>query len=323
MFIVQLWCWGAAAAAPTNYYAQAEGKRGADLRAALHGIVRGHHVVPYSSSTKLDTSDALKSLDADPADTNLVVLIYSGSNAPSASFGLSDGWNREHQWCDSYGLDGVEPAYSDLHNLRAIDSNVNSSRGNKYYAVSDTNSLGYRFPAFAEAPLCSTDSDSWQPPLFDRGNIARSLFYMAVRYTGDATNEPALVLTDDVSLIQSSNAYMGRLSTLLAWHEADPVDAAEALRNDLVYNWQTNRNPFIDHPEWVRLVFWPGLEVQRTTNGTRLSWPAEYRDAVVEVTTTLPGSWSTVTNVATSQSNRLNVLLPNATQPQFFRLRLP
>src|SRR6185436_7495091 len=118
--------------------------------------------------------------------------------------------------------DGVEPAYSDLHNLRAVDATVNSSRGNKYYDFSDTNSAGYKFPAHAEAPLCSTDSDSWEPPTFDRGNIARSLFYMSIRYTGDATNEPDLVLTDNTSLIQSTNAYIGKLSTLLAWHNAIP-----------------------------------------------------------------------------------------------------
>jgi hypothetical protein len=75
-------------------------------------------------------------------------------------------------------VDGIEPAYSDLQNLRAVDSNVNSSRGNKYYDTSDTNNPDYKFPAHAEAPLCSTDSDSWEPPLYDRGNIARSLFYM-------------------------------------------------------------------------------------------------------------------------------------------------
>src|SRR5258706_7359641 len=111
---------------PAGYYATDESKAGSELRQALHNIIRNHHVIPYSSSTKLDTSDSLKVLDANPADTNYVIEIYSGSNDLASAFGLTTGWNREHQWCDSYGLDGVEPAYSDLHNLRAVDSTVNS-----------------------------------------------------------------------------------------------------------------------------------------------------------------------------------------------------
>ena len=120
------------AAAPPGYYDQAQGKAGQELREALHAIVRNHRVIPYSSSSRIDTSDALKVLDRDLANTNYVVEIYSGSNAPVASFGLTTGWNREHQWPNSYGLDDVEPAFSELHNLRACDANVNSSRGNKY-----------------------------------------------------------------------------------------------------------------------------------------------------------------------------------------------
>ena len=71
---------------------------------------------------------------------------------------------REHQWPNSYAMDDRQPAYSDLFNLRAEDDNVKSARGNKYYDVSDMNSTSYRFPANPEAPLCSTDSDSWEPP---------------------------------------------------------------------------------------------------------------------------------------------------------------
>lgn len=135
----------AISAAPSAlYYAPAEGKTGAALRQALHGIIRNHNVIPYSSSTKLDTADALKVLDEDPANTNNVWLPYAQRSAPKSGFGLAAGWNREHQWCNSYGLDDVEPAYSDLHNLRAEDENVNSARGNKFYDVSDPSAVGYK-----------------------------------------------------------------------------------------------------------------------------------------------------------------------------------
>src|SRR3546814_14573384 len=81
---------------------------------------------------------------------------------------------------------------------------------------------------------------------------------MAIRYEGgrDAhtdQSEPDLELTDNRSLIvktSGSPAYMGLLSTLLAWHQADPPADAERGRNEVVYSFQGNRNPFIDHPHW-------------------------------------------------------------------------
>ncbi len=86
--------------------------------------------------------------------------------------------------------------------------------------------------------------------------MARSLFYMDVRYEGDRANEQDLKLTDAVTEISSSTNFMGRLQTLLAWHQTHPVDESERLRNDLIFqNYQGNRNPFIDHPEWVALIF--------------------------------------------------------------------
>lgn len=87
---------------------------------------------------------------------------------------------------------------------------------------------------------------------------------MAVRYDGDTggvtTNDPDLRLTDDETLVQSSSvnqpvAYMGVLSDLIAWHKADPVDIDERVRHEVVYTYQGNRNPFVDHPEWVVCTF--------------------------------------------------------------------
>lgn len=67
-----------------------------------------------------------------------------------------------------------------------------------------------------------------------------------------------MLLTEDTAQINSSSTYMGKLSTLLEWHQADPVEAAEQLRNDLIHSlYQTNRNPFVDHPEWINLTFAP------------------------------------------------------------------
>jgi len=318
----------ASATTPPGYYDGAQGKAGQELREALHAIVRNHKVIPYSSSSQTDTSDALRILDRSPVNTNDVVEIYSGSNAPAPSFGLTTGWNREHLWCNSYGLDDVEPAFSDLHNLRACDANVNSSRGNKYYDTTATNSSGYAFPAHAEAPLCSSDSDSWEPPLVDRGNIARALFYMAMRYTGDQPNEPALVLTEDTALINSASTSMGKLSTLLAWHQADPVDAAEEFRNDLVYGmYQTNRNPFVDHPEWVDLAFAPAytnrpvLNIAPAQSGMVLSWVATNQSTRLEYAMNPPAGWQELSVTPTLTNGQFLIRWTNAVPGVFFRLR--
>ena len=317
---------------PAGYYSAAEGKRGAELRVALHAIIRNHHVIPYSSSSPNDTSDALRELDEDPANTNNVLCIYSGKSEAKSTFGISGGWNREHCWCNSYGLDGVEPAYSDLHTLRPEDSNVNSSRQNKLYDVSDTNSLGYKFPAHVEAPLASADSDSWEPPPNVRGDVARAVFYMAVRYTGDHTNEPALFPTDWTGQITSSTNLMGRLSTLLQWHRADPPDARERQRNDRVFtSYQHNRNPFIDHPEWVDPAFAAVLTLARRTGeggvppgeGLILSWPAVYTNAVLESAISLATNWTALTNAPRFTGTNWLLALPTNAPPAFYRLRLP
>jgi endonuclease I len=313
---------------PAGYYTTAEGKAGHELREALHTIIRNHHSLPYSSSG-FDTSDALKILDQNPAETNSVSLVYNGFSALISSFGITAGWNREHQWPNSYGIDDVAPAYSDLFNLRACDATVNSSRGNKYFDFSDTNSASYRFPAHLEAPLCSTDSDSWEPRPSERGDIARAMFYLATRYTGDVPNEPELVLTDDVALINATNSYMGRLSTLLAWHAADPVDAAEQLRNDRIYAlYQTNRNPFVDHPEWVNLTFAPAhtnppvLTIAAQSNSVTLSWLATNQTSHLEFTTNLSGLWFTVTIPPTLTNGHFSIARPNTIPHAFFRLSI-
>lgn len=169
----------ALADAPAGYYDPALGLVGTALRGALHGIIDGHTVVPYSSSAT-DTSDALRVLDRDPANSANVLTIYSGISTAASGFATT--WNREHLWPNSYGLDSVQPAYSDLFNLRPELSGVNSSRGNLFYDTANPADPGYRVPGNANAPLTARDSDSWQPPVSVRGDIARALFYMDVRY---------------------------------------------------------------------------------------------------------------------------------------------
>jgi endonuclease I len=280
-----LWlAFAALAQIPPGYYAGTESLSGLPLRLGLHAIVRGHKVIPYSSGTRLDVSDALTVLDEDSQDTNRVRLLYGNTNTLKSNFGETTGWNREHSWPNSYGIDSEGPAYSDLHHLFACDANVNSSRGNKFYDRSWAGDGNLANPAHVEAVGSSTDRDSWQPPNDQRGNLARALLYMEVRYAGDVAGELDLELTDDLSLVTSTNRHMGRLTTLLCWHLLDPVDDRERQRNEGVFLLQTNRNPFVDHPEFVALVFGdpPRLNIQVGNGQVQLTWPSALEGQLLE-----------------------------------------
>lgn len=122
---------------------------------------------------------------------------------------------------------------------------MNSARGNKDFDNGGSPVAG--------APGNLTDDDSWEPADEVKGDVARMVFYMAVRYEGDDSFAD-LELNDRVS--NGSNPYMGRQSVLLEWNAEDPPDAFEQRRNQLIYDEiQGNRNPFIDHPEWADSIW--------------------------------------------------------------------
>ncbi|GMH95428.1 hypothetical protein TrST_g2569 [Triparma strigata] len=112
-------------------------------------------------------------------------------------------------------------------------------------------------PGVANAEAASDTSSNiyrWMPPAAVQGDIARAMFYMDVRYNGDDDPDlKDLVLSDCPS---KDDTKLGYLSELLRWHEADPVDSAEVARNSKVCeDYQGNRNPFVDHPEYVASIF--------------------------------------------------------------------
>lgn len=224
---------------PPTYYDNAEGETGEALRTALHNIIDNHTVIPHSGGS-YDTHDALEDLDEDPGNPNNVILLYSGWSVSKSSW---PDWNREHSWPKSYGTESG-PAHSDVHHIYACDATVNSIRGNKYF-----DDGGLSIPP--GAPDCRYDTDSWEARDEDKGDLARTMFYMDVRYSGDTVGELDLEITDNPALIQSDSRYMGLLSSLIAWHTQDPVDDQERARNDQIYDdIQHNRNPFIDNPNW-------------------------------------------------------------------------
>ena len=193
-----------------------------------------HNIIPYTSSAT-DVWDALIVLDQDPANSSQVWLIYANRSAVSSHHGDSTGWNREHLIPRSYGLFDNGPDYSDLHNLRASDANVNSARNNLYYDdCYPSEDPTCQQPAHIEAaPDTAKNSLKFMPPEKMKGDIARSTFYMALRYNGrdaEATNTEQIVLSPCACV---ASQMFGNLTTLLHWSENDGVDAAESSRNNL------------------------------------------------------------------------------------------
>lgn len=274
------------AAEPQGYYDNANTSNASVLKQTLHDIIDDHQRFPYTSSTT-DTWDILEAADQDPSNANNVIDIYK--NASYAKVGGGNNfYNREHSWPKSYGFpkDGASNyPYTDAHHLFIADSGYNSSRSNKPFADCDatcaektTDYNNARGGGAGEHNLTtgSGSTGTWQTWNGRKGDVARALMYLAVRYEGGlhgitGVNEPDLILTDDRALIASSQtgtnvdvAYMGLKSVLIQWHKDDPVDDYEMRHNDAVHAQQGNRNPFIDRPEYVNCIF----EDICTGNGT-------------------------------------------------------
>jgi endonuclease I len=306
---------------PAGYYSTASGLTGAPLRAALHNIIKGHTVINYTA-----TRAPLESLDQDPTNSANLILLYERTSWPKSQFVTSfpGGWNREHCWPNSLGIDGAEPAYSDLFNLRACGEPANSDRANLYYDESTLAATGYEKPSGPTSPLCSQDFDSWEPPDEVKGDLARAMFYMDIRYEGGGS-EPDLILTENTALISTSASYMGRLSTLLMWNFLDPVSPAERTRAEGVFGYQHNRNPFIDRAEWVEAIYGEVFKLTATftTTAVTLSWPAILPAdmAFIETSTDLI-MWMPAAFTITNSGGRRNATIPLGSIQRFYRLKL-
>ena len=248
---------------PQGYYDQANNLSSDELKEALHQIISNHVIFPYTSAST-DTWDILQESDQDPNENNNMILVYTGrsqekgyrdgsgnySQYENGNGTQSNSWNREHIWPKSHGFpDEDDNAYTDVHNLKPCDRSVNSSRGTKDFDFGGNQ--------HSEASDCLTDSDSWEPPDYVKGDIARILFYMVVRYDPGVDHENN---TFDLELVDyttpnNTEPILGKLSSLLDWHLSDPVDDFEINRNQIIFGFQENRNPFIDHPNLVNYLW--------------------------------------------------------------------
>ncbi len=258
-----LWV-GTWAQIPQGYYNDATGLSGEALRTALHDIIDNHTEISYDAARY-----ALEILDEDPDNQNNILLIYKGTSIPKSEFGSSvDDWNREHVWAKSHGDFGnTPPAGTDAHHIRPTDASVNSSRGNLDFDNGGTQ--------HSEATGCYFDNDSWEPRDEVKGDVARMIFYMEVRYDG-SDGMPDLEVVDEVNTYPSPEH--GKLSTLLEWHEQDPPDDFEINRNEVINSYQENRNPFIYHPEFVGKIWGNPTSVEQIEEKSIKVFPVPAKD---------------------------------------------
>jgi endonuclease I len=243
---------------PMGYYDSLEGLAGAPLKQALQDIIANPSVVRLHSYA--DMWEVLSSSDRNPENNNKVWAIYR--EEPMAkldqqnSSSIVGKWNREHIFAQSRGgfetalgdtNDGISiwnstsaaavvDGVSDAHHIRVANGQENSSRNNKNFGNVGTTTV-YAGPSGTQG--------SW------KGDVARACFYMAVRFNG------LNVLNGDPSDDNAGNpsGNIGDLAAFLTWNVSDPSDDFEMNRNNYIYTWQQNRNPFIDHPLLADYIF--------------------------------------------------------------------
>jgi len=232
-----------------SYYQAVDSLKGDSLKAVLHQIIDDHIEFPYTSKTT-DVWDILKESDRDTLNNENVILFYTGWSVNAAQeYNKGKGWNREHVWAKSRGDFGTSKgAGTDCHHIRAADVSVNSARNNRWFDMADT--IYYDGDSIT---ACKTSKTKWiwEPRDEVKGDVARMLFYMVVRYEGE-NGEPDLELVNFIPEDKyTKEPVHAVLEVLIQWHLNDPVDEVERKRNEVVYNYQGNRNPFIDYPEFA------------------------------------------------------------------------
>ena len=225
----------------TGYYNGTEGKSGDELKAALNEIISGHTPYSYYFSKEI-----FKLSDADPENPDNVIQVYTGFSHDNSDYGNSGlQLNREHVWAKSHGMFGdVPPMYGDVHNLKPSAAGVNQDKSNL-----DFDNGGVQHDV---ATGCYYTDSTWEARDDVKGDVARIIFYMSTRYEGHNGEM-------DLEVVDWNNTYPmpqhGKLSTLLQWNQMDPPDEFERHRNDVIFTFQKNRNPFIDNPNFAELIW--------------------------------------------------------------------
>ncbi len=268
---------------PTGYYNGTEGLAGDELKTALNGIIDDHVEFSYFAAKTI-----FKLSDADPENPANVIQVYTGFSHDNTDYGNSGlELNREHVWAKSHGnfVDNM-PMYGDVHNLKPAASSVNQDKSNL-----DFDNGGEQHDV---ATGCYFTDSTWEARDEVKGDIARIIFYMDTRYEGN-NGESDLTVVDYVNTYPLPEH--GKLSTLLEWNNFDPPDEFERNRNNVIFSWQQNRNPFIDNPEYANLI-WGGANVSPISfSGFSNSPTNPIENDVVTINATVASTSGAITEV--------------------------
>ena len=251
-------------AQPANYYNSANGLTGNQLKVALHNIVKGHTSISYAQlwnafwSTDNKGNGIVWDMYSDNPNGTPPYIYYLGQDQCGNYSGEGNCYNREHSWPSSWFNDQNTPR-TDLHHIFPTDGYVNNRRGN--YAFGEVRSASWTSRNGSKLGACKTPGFSgtvFEPIDEYKGDFARAIMYMSVRYYSEDNSWGSSDMTT------KSEIKPWAIDMLLRWNDLDPVSAKEKERNEAIYNdYQRNRNPFVDHPEYARMIWdsnWNAIE---------------------------------------------------------------
>ena len=248
---------------PTGYYDGTAGLTGAALKTKLSQIItNGHQTKSYDNlyngypSTDSDNyyekdGSVLDIYSENPSGKD--PYVYQHGSKQCGSYKVEgDCYNREHVFPQGY-FNSASPMVSDIHHIVPTDGKVNGNRSNFPFGKVGT----ANFVSANGSKRGTSASPNYSGTVFEpidefKGDVARMILYFATRY------ESKLSSFDDNDILTNS-AFPGveawELAVLKEWHTNDPVSQREIDRNNAAYTYQGNRNPFIDHPEYVALIW--------------------------------------------------------------------
>ncbi len=235
------------AAVPVGYYNSIDGKRGQDLKNAVHQLLKNHTVVTYSSLWY-----HFPSTDCRFENPNQVWDMYSNRVRYFRGSSAVSGMNREHSFPKSWWGGTQVDAYTDLNHLYPSDGDANLAKNN--YPLGEVSTASFDngctkvgTPMSGQGGGCAT---VFEPDDEYKGDFARTYFYMATCYQ-DYTWKYTYMVSNSSWLTLNQWS----INLLLKWSREDPVSDKEVARNEAVYKIQNNRNPFIDNPTLAEYIW--------------------------------------------------------------------
>lgn len=246
---------------PQNYYGGTEDLEGYVLKTALHQIlINSHNPQAYSSHWSFfESADVLPNGRVWDIYANCNFEFGTPANGGNQDVGTGGNiecefFNREHTFPTSWFGGNIEPMRSDVVHIFPADKKVNNERGNLAFA--NVGTVSFLSTNLSKRGNSATNGVTGQ--VFEiadefKGDVARALFYMATRYEDIIANWEQNNTDGNKMLNGTSNQVFENwaLQLLYDWHINDPVSQKEINRNNAIMNYQGNRNPFVDFPDWV------------------------------------------------------------------------